>query len=153
MFTAVPGKGLAGRFPTLLRLRWISSQSVHRTGYTALDGPQAKGDPTGCSVGQAPPASSSSSSSSTVCNPDNNMVLVTESEYCGGQPERPAHSGIRTDSHKLTYYDGLTKTPSENCWEFYDLAADPLETQNVYGDPQYVDLVGFLTRTNASVTI
>jgi hypothetical protein len=35
-------------------------------------------DPTGCST-----SSSSSSSSSSACNPDNNMVLVTEYQYAG----------------------------------------------------------------------
>lgn len=64
--------------------------------------------------------------------------------YYGGQPQRPAHFGIRTDSHKLIYYDGLADGPSESRWEFYDLATDPHETRNVYGDPQYVELIGRL---------
>ena len=31
---AMPLKGTLAAIPTLLRLPWISSQSVHRTGYT-----------------------------------------------------------------------------------------------------------------------
>ncbi len=33
---AMPLEGTLAAIPTLLRLRWISSQSVHRTGYTPV---------------------------------------------------------------------------------------------------------------------
>ena len=56
--------------------------------------------------------------------------------YYGGQAQRPAHFGIRTNKHKLIYYDGLTKNPEDQRWEFYDLVADPQETRNAYEDPE-----------------
>ena len=55
--------------------------------------------------------------------------------YWTDQPERPAHYGIRTHTHKLIYYDGLARRgrESEACWELYDLQADPHERVNIYG--------------------
>jgi arylsulfatase A-like enzyme len=45
------------------------------------------------------------------------------------------HYGITTDQYKLIhfYYD-IDK------WELYDLEKDPMETQNVYGDPAYQEI-------------
>ena len=59
-----------------------------------------------------------------------------------------AHYGIRTDRYKLIYYYGdplghrgamLPKTPPE--WELFDLQEDPQEVNNVYGHPDYADVV------------
>ncbi|MGC4193229.1 MAG: sulfatase [Thermomicrobiales bacterium] len=56
----------------------------------------------------------------------------------------PAHYGIRTRDRKLIYYYGEAlgtrdsidqPTPPE--WEFFDLASDPMELRNVYGEPAY----------------
>lgn len=53
--------------------------------------------------------------------------------YYGGQPRRPAHFGIRTQRHKLIYYDGIEgDLPDRERWEFYDLLEDPRETENIY---------------------
>jgi arylsulfatase A-like enzyme len=54
--------------------------------------------------------------------------------YYGGEPRRPAHFGIRTATHKLIHYDGLRDRPADERWELYDLAADPHETRNVFGE-------------------
>ncbi len=55
-----------------------------------------------------------------------------------------AHYGIRTLQHKLIYYyaDALEQAGSidetyEPEWELFDLAQDPYELHNVYGDPDY----------------
>lgn len=58
--------------------------------------------------------------------------------------DNPAHVGIRTKKHKLIYYygcnyDGGYQTPPG--WELYDLEKDPLETRNLYHDPDSADLV------------
>lgn len=59
----------------------------------------------------------------------------------------PAHYGYRTDRYKLVYYyndgfwlpfTGFYRYPPE--WELYDLAADPDEVRNVYGDPAYAEV-------------
>jgi arylsulfatase A-like enzyme len=57
--------------------------------------------------------------------------------YWENSAPRPAHFGIRTHESKLIYYDGLSGVPEGKRWEFYDLAADPQETRNVYDDPKY----------------
>ena len=57
--------------------------------------------------------------------------------YYAGSPQRPAHFGIRTHRYKLIYYDGLKDQPEGKRWELYDLAQDPRETRNVYGDSEY----------------
>jgi arylsulfatase A-like enzyme len=45
------------------------------------------------------------------------------------------HYGVRTDRHKLIFFDEL------NEWELYDLEKDPREMNNVYEDPAYADVV------------
>ncbi len=61
--------------------------------------------------------------------------------------DNPAHMGIRTKTHKLIYfygcnYDGGYQTPPG--WELYDLVNDPLESRNVYNDPDKSGLVSEL---------
>lgn len=46
-----------------------------------------------------------------------------------------AHYGVRTERYKLIYF--WTKDQ----WELYDLAKDPNELNNVYGDPAYANAV------------
>ena len=52
-------------------------------------------------------------------------------EYPGYEQVRP-HRGIRTETHKLIHY---YLEPQE--FEMYDLASDPGETKNLYGNPAY----------------
>lgn len=61
--------------------------------------------------------------------------------YYDGSPQRPAHFGVRTHQHKLICYDGLKTQPEEQRWELYDLAQDPQETRNAYGDAAYAEIV------------
>lgn len=59
-----------------------------------------------------------------------------------------AHYGIRTHKYKLIYYYGEalgcadaineSRTPE---WELFDLEKDPYEMNNVYCDPDYLDIV------------
>lgn len=59
-----------------------------------------------------------------------------------------AHYGIRTHKYKLIYYYGEalgsadaineSRTPE---WELFDLEKDPYEMNNVYHDPDYLDIV------------
>lgn len=62
--------------------------------------------------------------------------------------DNPAHFGIRTRDKKLIFFYGQplnTKwfykkdgyVPTEPHWELYDLAKDPHEMKNVYGEPEY----------------
>ncbi len=59
-------------------------------------------------------------------------------EYPGAHSVK-RHYGIRTQRHKLIhfYYD-------INAWELYDLAEDPNELNNLYGKPEYVDIIAKL---------
>ena len=46
------------------------------------------------------------------------------------------HYGVRTQRYKLIhFYNDIDE------WELYDLKNDPHELKNVYGDPQYADVV------------
>lgn len=49
--------------------------------------------------------------------------------------ETEEHLGIRTQSHKLIFFNHL------NQWEMYDLGADPHEVNNLYGKPEQKELV------------
>jgi len=46
------------------------------------------------------------------------------------------HYGIRTKKYKLIHYYGYTDE-----WAFYDLEADPEEQWNLYGKPQYENII------------
>ncbi len=57
----------------------------------------------------------------------------------------PAHFGIRTKQYKLIFFYGsnekgnyLTTPPA---WEFYDLKKDPKEMNNLYGNPEYAEVI------------
>lgn len=59
----------------------------------------------------------------------------------------PAHYGIRTKEYKLIRYYGkaLGTTGSVDMdtaeeWELFDLSRDPMEMNNVYGDPSYMKI-------------
>lgn len=57
-----------------------------------------------------------------------------------------AHYGIRTKTHKLIYFHGqpLGMTdypPVEAEWEFYNLAEDPDEMNNIYSEPEQKELI------------
>jgi arylsulfatase A-like enzyme len=77
--------------------------------------------------------------------------------------DNPAHFGIRTKDFKLIFYYGLPVSmddigkpsmpwkkgsyliePTPPAWELYDLRTDPFETNNVYGNPRYRDIVANL---------
>jgi len=66
--------------------------------------------------------------------------------YYGGQRERPAHFGIRTQTLKLIYYDGLQAVSADQRWELYDLKRDPHETRNVYDNPEYAQRIASLKK-------
>lgn len=56
--------------------------------------------------------------------------------------EVAAHIGVRTRTEKLIFYYGLPlgqteKEPTPPEWELFDLANDPMEMKNVYGDERY----------------
>lgn len=54
----------------------------------------------------------------------------------------PAMYGLRTASHKLVrYYE-----PEWNCWEMFDLRADPDERQNLAADPAQAEVLAALQR-------
>lgn len=69
----------------------------------------------------------------------------------------PAHLGIRTTRDKLIFfYDSATGPDGRNrvngarpgvrdpFWEYYDLEADPQETQNLYGDRRHAERIQVL---------
>ena len=55
--------------------------------------------------------------------------------YWEHSAQRPSHYGIRTHRYKLIHYDGLVRSgrDPDECWELYDLQADPHERINLYG--------------------
>ena len=58
--------------------------------------------------------------------------------------DNPGHVGIRTKEYKLIYYygadyQGTNQTPP--AWELYDMQKDPLESTNLYDDPEYAATV------------
>ncbi len=62
--------------------------------------------------------------------------------------DNPAHYGIRTLDYKLIFFYGLPldakdamPDPTPAAWEFYDLRNDPYELKNVYGDPEYKEII------------
>jgi arylsulfatase A-like enzyme len=55
--------------------------------------------------------------------------------YHPGHHNAAAHYGIRTDRHKLIYFNKLDQ------WELFDLKKDPHEVKNVYSDPAYSDVI------------
>lgn len=66
---------------------------------------------------------------------------------------RPAHMGIRDERYKLIFFygDRLGRTGSDDvvtppAWEFYDLATDPHENCNRYGDPAYAETIARMKR-------
>jgi len=74
----------------------------------------------------------------------------------------PAHYGVRTRTHKLIcYYNDPLDQPGANGpadpieWELFDLVNDPLEVNNVWGDPAYesvtADLLDELERLQAEL--
>lgn len=55
--------------------------------------------------------------------------------YHPGHHNVAAHYGVRTDRHKLIYYNKLDQ------WELFDLKKDPHEMKNVYSDAAYAGTV------------
>ena len=70
--------------------------------------------------------------------------------YHTSNGNRPAHYGIRTARYKLIFFYGLPlghgnlDRPTNPGMELYDLAKDPQEMDNVYGDPAYRDVANRL---------
>jgi arylsulfatase A-like enzyme len=62
-------------------------------------------------------------------------------EFPGAEQVRP-HRGVRTERHKIIHY---YLEPEE--FELYDLGADPGETKNLYGNPEYSSLQQTLRAT------
>lgn len=60
--------------------------------------------------------------------------------YHPGHHNVAAHYGVRTQRHKLIFFNKL------NQWELYDLQKDPREMNNVYSDPAYAKTVEELKR-------
>jgi uncharacterized sulfatase len=69
----------------------------------------------------------------------------------------PAHFGLRTKRYKLIFFYGCDVTPEGReiwggraewrtppGWELYDLAKDPEEMNNVYGNPEYAEVTAQL---------
>ena len=65
--------------------------------------------------------------------------------YVDGGHGMPKHSAIRTDTHKLLYFDHPRNTAeSENRWELFDLAKDPKEMNNLAKNADYASLLSAL---------
>jgi arylsulfatase A-like enzyme len=55
-----------------------------------------------------------------------------------GHHNTRAHYGVRTRTHKLIYFW------KKDQWELFDLAADPYELHNLYGEPGHEELTARL---------
>jgi arylsulfatase A-like enzyme len=77
-----------------------------------------------------------------------------------GQLRVPAHFGIRTSDYKLIFFYGrhygtvvprwsMPATPA--AWELYDMKNDPQESTNLYGRPEYDDVVAQLKQRLAQL--
>jgi len=62
--------------------------------------------------------------------------------HCDGSHGVYAHYGARSQRYKLIYYYEPVPGPQE--WELFDLEKDPLELNNVYGQPEYAAVVNEL---------
>ncbi|MEN6644979.1 MAG: sulfatase [Armatimonadia bacterium] len=62
--------------------------------------------------------------------------------HCDGSHGVYAHYGLRSQRYKLIYYYEPVPGPQE--WELFDLEKDPLELNNVYGQPEYAGVVNEL---------
>ncbi|MEN6404358.1 MAG: sulfatase/phosphatase domain-containing protein, partial [Armatimonadia bacterium] len=62
--------------------------------------------------------------------------------HCDGSHGVYAHYGLRSQRYKLIYYYEPLPGPQE--WELFDLEKDPLELNNVYGQPEYAGVVNEL---------
>lgn len=65
--------------------------------------------------------------------------------------DNPAHYGIRTKEYMLVYFYGLPLDASGSLdyvtpegWELYDIKKDPYQVNNVYNNPDYIDVVSKL---------
>jgi arylsulfatase A-like enzyme len=91
-------------------------------------------------AGVAPPADMQGRSLRPILRGERPVDWRTEMYYSyyeyqpGGHLVRP-HYGIRTERYKLMHFHG-----GIDCWELYDLTADPNELNNLYGDAAYADL-------------
>ena len=72
--------------------------------------------------------------------------------YWQHAPNRPAHYGIRTHTDKLIYFygealgmNGAVDEPTVPAWEYYDLATDPHELSNGYGNAANKNRIAELT--------
>ena len=80
-----------------------------------------------------------------------------------GQLRVPAHFGIRTKDYKLIFFYGrhygTSSAPWEQpgmpvippAWELYDMKNDPQESTNLYGRPEYRDVVARLKQRLAQL--
>ena len=54
----------------------------------------------------------------------------------------PKHSAIRTDTHKLLYFDRpRNDAEAQHRWELFDLIKDPKEMNNLAGDEAYASML------------
>ena len=65
--------------------------------------------------------------------------------YIDGGHGMPKHSAIRTDTHKLLYFDRpRNDAEAQSRWELFDLAKDPNEMNNLVGNTAYASMVSEL---------
>jgi arylsulfatase A-like enzyme len=67
-------------------------------------------------------------------------------EFPGNENVAP-HRGVRTDTHKFIHW--YTQSPEE--FEMYDLANDPNEIHNLYGDPKHATIQADLQKRLAKL--